>query len=265
MGVLLAAAGLLAVSLIVAAKRGLVAPLVEVTRALRRLAEGDLNVVLPKGGRKDEIGEMTTALHAFHDAVEARQKELEASDVREALDIERAAAEKRRDADEAAQKAVVGNLGEALKHLSDGDLSHRIGQRFPDGYEGLRVDYNAAVEKLSGVIAASLEGVSMIHGGTREITEAADDLSRRTEHQAASLEEAAAALDEITSTVRQTAEGAGRTRKVVERARDRPPAPAAPSSIRPSAPWARSRSPPARSARSSASSTRSPSRPTCWP
>jgi methyl-accepting chemotaxis protein len=219
MGVLLAVAGLLAVSLIVAAKRGLVAPLVEVTRALRRLAEGDLDVILPKGGRKDEIGEMTTALHAFHDAVEARQKELEASDVREALEIERAAAEKRRDADEAAQKAVVGNLGEALKHLSDGDLSHRIGQRFPDGYEGLRVDYNAAVEKLSGVIAASLQGVSMIHGGTREITEAADDLSRRTEHQAASLEEAAAALDEITSTVRQTAEGAGRTRKVVERAR----------------------------------------------
>jgi methyl-accepting chemotaxis protein len=220
MGVLLVAAGLLAVSLIIAAKRGLVAPLVAVTHALRRLAEGDLDVVLPKGGRKDEIGEMTTALHAFHDAVEARQKELEASDVREALEIERAAAEKRRDADEAAQKAVVGNLGEALKHLSDGDLSHRIGQRFPDGYEGLRVDYNAAVEKLSGVIAASLEGVSMIHGGTREITEAADDLSRRTEHQAASLEEAAAALDEITSTVRQTAEGAGRTRKVVERARN---------------------------------------------
>jgi methyl-accepting chemotaxis protein len=219
MGALLLASGLLAVSLIVAAKRGLVAPLVEVTRALRRLAEGDLDVALPKGGRKDEIGEMTTALHAFHDAVEARQKELEASDVRESLEIERAAAEKRRDADEAAQKAVVGNLGEALKHLSDGDLSHRIGQRFPDGYEGLRVDYNAAVEKLSGVIAASLEGVSLIHGGTREITDAADDLSRRTEHQAASLEEAAAALDEITSTVRQTAEGAGRTRKVVERAR----------------------------------------------
>ena len=219
MGALLLSAGVLAVGLIVAAKRGLVAPLVAVTHALRRLAEGDLDVVLPKGGRKDEIGEMTTALHAFHDAVEARQKELEASDVREALEIERAAAEKRRDAEEAAQKAVVDNLGYALKHLSEGDLSHRIEQRFPDGYERLRVDYNAALEKLSGVIAASLEGVSMIHGGTAEITEAADDLSRRTEHQAASLEEAVAALDEITVTVRQTAEGAGRTRKVVERAR----------------------------------------------
>jgi methyl-accepting chemotaxis protein len=219
MGVLLALAALLAVGLIVAAKRGLVAPLVAVTHALRRLAAGDLDVALPKGGRKDEIGEMTTALHAFHDAVEARQKELEASDVREALEIERRAAEQRRDTEEAAQKAVVGNLGEALRRLSDGDLSHRIGQRFPDGYEGLRVDYNAAVEKLSGVIAASLEGVSMIHGGTAEITEAADDLSRRTEHQAASLEEAVAALDEITGAVRQSAEGAGRTRKVVERAR----------------------------------------------
>jgi methyl-accepting chemotaxis protein len=61
--------------------------------------------------------------------------------------------------------------------------------------------------------------VSAIHGGAAEITEAADDLSGRTERQAASLEEAVAALDEITSTVRLTAEGATRARKVVQRAR----------------------------------------------
>ncbi|WP_309643171.1 methyl-accepting chemotaxis protein, partial [Phenylobacterium sp.] len=42
---------------------------------------------------------------------------------------------------------------------------------------------------------------------------------RRTEQQAASLEETAAALDEITATVRRTAEGATHARKVVETAR----------------------------------------------
>ncbi|ALL14924.1 methyl-accepting chemotaxis protein [Caulobacter henricii] len=219
MGALLLSAAALAVGLILAAQRVLIAPLSEITRCLRRLAAGDFSVVLPKVGRKDEIGEMATAVHAFRDAVEARQKELEANDVREALETERRAAEARRASEDAAQNAVVGNLGDALRHLSNGDLSHRIDQHFPEGYERLRIDYNAAVDKLSGVIAASLEGVSMIHGGTAEITEAADDLSRRTEHQAASLEEAAAALDEITSTVRQTAEGATRVRKVVEQAR----------------------------------------------
>ncbi len=220
MGALLLAAGAFAAVLMIAARKGLVSPLVEITRALRRLASGDLDVALPKKTGNDELGQMTDALHAFHAAVEARQKELEAADVRDALEIERQDAERRRDEAEATQTAVVDSLAAALKHLSEGDLSHRIDRRFPEGYERLRVDFNAAVEKLSGVIAASLEATSMIHGGSREITEAADDLSRRTEQQAASLEETAAALDEITSTVRQTAEGAGRARKVVERARD---------------------------------------------
>ena len=219
MGGLLLAAAALAAGLIIAARQGLITPLVLITQCLRRLAQGDVGAKIPQNRRSDEIGEMTTALVAFRDAVEARQKELEAADVRDALEVERHASEARRAAEDAAQNAVVGNLGDALRQLADGDLSHRIDQQFPEGYERLRTDYNAAVHKLSGVIAASLEGVSMIHGGTAEITEAADDLSRRTEHQAASLEEAAAALDEITSTVRQTAEGANRVRKVVEQAR----------------------------------------------
>ena len=219
MGALLLVAAAFAVVLMVAAQKGLVAPLVQITNALRRLSAGDLSVVLPKKRSEDEIGQMTDALQTFHDTVEARRKELEAADVRDALEIERAEAEQRRDEAEATQKAVVESLAAALKHMSEGDLSHRLERPFPAGYEKLRVDFNVAVEKLSGVIAASLGAVTAIHGGTAEITAAADDLSGRTERQAASLEEAVAALDEITSTVRLTAEGASRARKVVERAR----------------------------------------------
>ncbi|PIB94340.1 HAMP domain-containing methyl-accepting chemotaxis protein [Caulobacter sp. FWC2] len=219
MGALLLIAAAFAAVLMIAAQRGLVAPLTQITSALRRLAAGDLSVALPRAHSKDEIGQMTDALRTFHDTIEARRKELEAADVRDTLEIERRDAEKRRDEAEATQKAVVDSLGRALKHMSEGDLSHRIDQTFPAGYEKLRVDFNIAVETLSGVIAASLGAVKAIHRGTAEITAAADELSGRTENQAASLEEAVAALDEITSTVRLTAEGASRARKVVERAR----------------------------------------------
>jgi methyl-accepting chemotaxis protein len=51
--------------------------------------------------------------------------------------------------------------------------------------------------------------------GTQQIATASNDLSRRTEQQASSLEETAAALDEITATVRKAAEGATHARKVV--------------------------------------------------
>ena len=219
MGALLLAAAAFAAVLMFAAQKGLVSPLVEITRALRRLAAGDLSVVLPSRTSQDEIGQMTDALRIFHETVEARRKELEAADVRDALEIERREAEMRRDEAEATRKAVVDSLAQALKSMSEGDLSQRLEQPFPAGYEKLRLDFNVAVEKLSDVIAASLNAVKAIHGGTAEITDAADDLSERTERQAASLEEAVAALDEITSTVRVTADGASRARQVVERAR----------------------------------------------
>jgi methyl-accepting chemotaxis protein len=59
-----------------------------------------------------------------------------------------------------------------------------------------------------------------MQSGAGEISSAADDLSRRTEQQAATLEETAAALDEITVTVRKTAEGAKQARDVVSRTRE---------------------------------------------
>jgi methyl-accepting chemotaxis protein len=66
------------------------------------------------------------------------------------------------------------------------------------------------------VIAANALG---IRGGGEEISAAADDLSRRTEQQAASLEETAAALDEITATVKKTADGAKAANAVVAAAK----------------------------------------------
>jgi methyl-accepting chemotaxis protein len=58
-----------------------------------------------------------------------------------------------------------------------------------------------------------------IRAGAGEISTAADDLSRRTEHQASSLEETAAALEQITVTVKKTAEGAKHARDIVSAAK----------------------------------------------
>jgi methyl-accepting chemotaxis protein len=65
-----------------------------------------------------------------------------------------------------------------------------------------------------------VDAIAALKTGTGEISHAADDLSRRTEQQAASLEETAAALDEVVSTVKTTAEGAGRAARVTGEARD---------------------------------------------
>ncbi len=50
------------------------------------------------------------------------------------------------------------------------------------------------------------ENARSIHANSRQMRAAADDLSRRTEQQAASLEETSAALSQITSTVKTSTE-----------------------------------------------------------
>ena len=114
---------------------------------------------------------------------------------------------------------VVDGLARGLKQLSEGDLTVRIPQAFPAKYETLRVDFNAASERLEQALAGMVASAQIIRNGSAEISSAADDLSRRTEQQAAGLEETAAALDEITVTVRKTASGAKSAADVVMAAR----------------------------------------------
>jgi methyl-accepting chemotaxis protein len=56
---------------------------------------------------------------------------------------------------------------------------------------------------------------AMVVAGTEEFTAASADLAIRTEQQAANLEETAAALDEITTTVKRTADGSRQANAMV--------------------------------------------------
>jgi methyl-accepting chemotaxis protein len=119
----------------------------------------------------------------------------------------------------AGSEAVTAALGEALRALANGNLTHRIGEDMPPEYMRLREDYHAAMLTLQGVLAAITSSTEAVRSGASEITQASDDLSRRTEQQAASLEQTAAALDEITTTVRKTAESSAEARKLATEAR----------------------------------------------
>ncbi len=103
------------------------------------------------------------------------------------------------------QDKIIKTLAGGLKKLAAGDLTASIDAALEGEYDGLRLDFNAAVDRLQGTMKSVLEGTSVISTGASEISQAADDLSRRTEQQAASLEETAAALEEITATVKKTA------------------------------------------------------------
>ena len=215
---LLVLGGLIAGAILLMTRRQIMKPLLEVTDVLDRLSQGDLSAEPPHSARGDEIGRMNQALHAFKQAVVERQAELEAADQREALDAERASNEALRAEAEQAQTQVVTSIADGLARLAKGDLTTRIDEPFPDAYEGLRKDFNGAVGTLSETIAAILKTTAAIRSGSGEISNAADDLSMRTQQQASGLEEAAAALGEITDTVNQTSRGAAEAHNAVRAA-----------------------------------------------
>ncbi|WGM38335.1 globin-coupled sensor protein [Caulobacter sp. NIBR1757] len=150
---------------------------------------------------KAALLDMDIVISTYIEAADARQRAVEA----EAL---------------AASQAVVTSFGDGVSKLAEGDLTYRIRGEVPPAYSQLQADFNQAMVKLEEAMGVITVNVNGMRTGAGEISQAADDLSRRTEHQAATLEETAAALDEITATVKRTADGANQANIVVSGARD---------------------------------------------
>jgi methyl-accepting chemotaxis protein len=196
------------------------APVARMTTVMRRLASGDNDVEVPAIGRKDEVGLMADAVLNFKDAAIVKaQLEGQTVEQRRLTEVERAEREAEKAAEAQADAVAIGAIGQALNHLSNGDLTHRISAEFAPKAQQLKTDFNAAAGRLQDALRGINNATGGIRSGSEEIASASDDLSRRTEQQAASLEETAAALDQITATVRRTAAGANEVSSLVANTR----------------------------------------------
>lgn len=188
-------------------KKYITAPLDRLGQAMHRLSGGDLSTKIPETNRRDEVGKMANMVLVFQkigiDKEKAEQASQKAKDEAEA---ERKRREVEKAEISAAQEFVVNSLANGLKRLSTGDLVFRLTEEFSSDYEKLRIDFNNAISNLQKTMNFIEENTYGVENGTREIMHASDDLSRRTETQAASLEQTAAALDEITSATKKSSE-----------------------------------------------------------
>lgn len=170
--------------------RSVTQPLGRITAVTTTLAEGG-KADVPYRDRKDEIGEIATALEHFRVAGETRAE----VDARAAAD----------------QRVVTTSLRESLSAMTDGDLSRDINAEFPPAYAELKSNFNAALGSLRELIGAVAQSAVTIRTGSGEIAQASEDLARRTESNAASLEETSAAITQMDDRLRATAAAAGRT------------------------------------------------------
>ncbi|QDX25761.1 HAMP domain-containing protein [Sphingomonas suaedae] len=176
------------------ARRTIIAPLLGLEGTMRTLASGNNAIDVVGTDRRDEVGEMAKAVLVFRDAA------------RELARTEAAKA-----AAEAEQKQVIDTLSHHLETLAQGDLSRGIDAEFSGSYAGLKANFNGAVESLRTLIQSVMDSARTIGAGSSEIEQASEDLARRTESAAASLEETSAAVSQINDRLRAGAEASTRT------------------------------------------------------
>lgn len=172
----------------------IVSPLNTTAQAMERMAQGDYSFEAEGRERSDEIGIMAQSMEVFRQVGIAQKK----------AQIE--------------QKQVVDALSGALTKLAARDLEHRLPDPFPAEYEGLRENYNHSISSLMEAIGTVRVGAGGVMRSVKEIQAAADDLARRNETQAASLEETAASLREVSNTVQASARTAAAVRETTQEA-----------------------------------------------
>lgn len=199
--------------------RNVAKPLRQLTEQMAHLARGDTRIQFVGLERKDCIGRMAQACETFKRGImdktrlegETELQQRVANDERQKNDFER-----EREAEQL-NKALTA-FAAALGRLAKGDVVYRIDSPLEGPAENLRLDYNMTMQQLQETLLTVIQAADTIDAGSKEITATADDMSRRTEQQAANLEETAAALEQITETVKRTAQGASHARDAVSTA-----------------------------------------------
>lgn len=200
---LLVLAAIFSAGLFLLTRKSVIHPILQLSKNMETLAGGDTSQPPSGIDRKDEIGSMSVAVEVFRQAAIANrvlEEQAAAARLQAQADQEAARQQAEEDASERLRIATSG-LASGLKRLASGDLAFQLDQAFAPQFEALRHDFNSSVRQLAETLFAISDGIGTIDGSSREIAAGAGDLSRRTENQAASLEQTAAALEEITANV----------------------------------------------------------------
>nr|WP_210323796.1 methyl-accepting chemotaxis protein [Agrobacterium sp. AGB01] len=224
-------------------------PILKVSGVMNAVAEGDLEADVPYLDRKDEIGEMAAAVEVFkRNGLQVRQMNAQEAAMRAKSDdlqagmaeVVGAAAEgdfSRRinkdygddNLNRFAQNINtllvsvdngVSETGRVIASLADGDLTQSMRGEFHGVFGELQGNVNNTLAKLRVTMSDVRLGTHSINDSGLELRSAADDLSKRTEQQAAALEETSAALDEITAVVRNSTSRAQEASTMVSEAKE---------------------------------------------
>jgi methyl-accepting chemotaxis protein len=224
-------------------------PIVGLTAAIKRVADGDFETAIPFENRRDEIGDMAQAVDVFkNNGLQVQRLNAQESAMRAKSDdlqssisvvVEAAAGgdfskriEKHYDDVNLDRFAAnintlltsvnegVSETRRVIASLAAGDLEQSMKGEFRGAFAELQSNVNSTFERLREVISNIRHNTDGIHGSAEQLSQATNDLSQRTERQAAALEQTSAALEEITVVVRNSTTRTQEVTKIVTAAKD---------------------------------------------
>ncbi|WP_439817581.1 methyl-accepting chemotaxis protein [Zavarzinia sp. CC-PAN008] len=190
---------LLALGLLIAISRSITRPLATLTATMIRLARGELDLDVPGGTRKDELGEIARAVVGFRDAAQARGREeaAAAAEARHQREQEEAAAAARDAAERKAQedqhqRAAAAARAAGLREMADAVESH-TGRAVAQVADSM----TRAADTATGMSQA----VSHVSANAQNVAAAAQQALANAQTVASATEELSASIAEVTRQV----------------------------------------------------------------
>lgn len=123
--------------------------------------------------------------------------------------------------DVTARRNAVEDVAEGLERLRDGDLTHRLKVSDVPDLSILAESYNRMTEAWTVLISRVGSVTRAVQDVSTEIRDASENLSGRSTSQASALGQTAAAVEQLTHTVRDAATEAEQVDTIVRRTRER--------------------------------------------
>ena len=119
--------------------------------------------------------------------------------------------------------SIVSTLTTAVSvanRIANGELGHDVQARSSDELGKLLDSLKRMDAKLVEIVSGVRGSADAVGSAARELSHGNDDLSQRTQQQAASLEETASSMEEMTATVKQNADNARQANQLAVGARE---------------------------------------------
>jgi methyl-accepting chemotaxis protein len=201
--------GLLLLAITFVATRSVIKPISGLVAAMKKLAAGNFEIVLPGLGRKDEIGDVAGAVEEFKvKAAEKAAREAQEKQAEEARLATQRKAEMQKLANEF--QAAVGGIVEAVSSAST-QL---------EAAAGTLTKTAEVTQELSGTVAAASEqasaNVQSVASATEEMTSSVNEISRQVQESSKIAGEAVRQAERTDARIGELSQAAARIGDVVK-------------------------------------------------